>query len=327
VPATGGPRVCPQCGYSHLRPSRAHTSAERFQAWWSRTEWFRCDTCHWRGRLTDEWKPSQAFPDLPALRLDKDLNVDPLQQRDEDALTALVLQQSEQLRGTLKVWLDDSRPAPSGWLRVTTVRNARKLVEAGLVHEISLDYDLGWCADCLAREEHLKSSGRRHCEHTPTGYDLVAWMAETGRWPAAPPHVHSGNVEGGARMLGVIARYWHDGALAASPMPAADGEMAPVESAEIEHTPPVPHPDAASVAMLTKCPKCHGPFLYRTHRQSAFQRLRSMVTRRYPVRCRACGYTAWSADPILVRLSSSATGETGGDERLENSRFDDFDPD
>jgi hypothetical protein len=310
-----------------LRPSRELTSAESFQEWWSQTVWFRCYTCHWRGRLTDEWKPSQAFPDLPALRLDKDLNVDPLQQRDEDALTDLVLQQGEQLRGTLKVWLDDSRPAPSGWLRVTTVRNARRLVEAGLVREISLDYDLGWCAECLAREEHLKNSGRRHCEHTPTGYDLVAWMAETGRWPAAPPTVHSGNIEGGARMLGVIARYWHDGALTPAPMPADGESPEAAETADIEHTPPAPHPDAANVATLTNCPKCHGPFLHRTHRHSTFERLRSMVTRRYPVRCNACGYTTWSADPILVRLSSSMHTKPGGEPPHENSPLDDFDPD
>ena len=322
---TSHPRVCPQCGYSHLRPSRAHTSGERFQGWWSRTDWFRCDTCKWRGRIRDEWKPAQAFPDLPALRLDKDLNVDPLQQRDEDALTTLVLEQGEALRGTLRVWLDDSRPAPPGWLRVTTVRNARRLVEAGLVREISLDYDLGWCADCLAREEHLKSSGRRHCEHTPTGYDLVAWMAETGRWPTAPPTVHSGNIEGGARMLGVIARYWHDGALTpTSPPVSDDGGTQSVERAEISHTPPAPQPDAANVATLTTCPKCHGPFLHRTHRHSSFERLRSLLTRRLPVRCNACGHTFWSADPILVRLSSTGEAKTPP---AKNSPLDDFDPD
>jgi hypothetical protein len=310
-----------------LRPSRAHSAAERFQAWWSNTEWFRCDTCKWRGRLSDVWRPAQAFPDLPALRLDKDLNVDPLQEREEDALTGLVLEQGETLRGTLRVWLDDSRPAPPGWLRVTTVKNARRLIEAGLVREISLDYDLGWCADCLARDEHLKSSGRRHCEHTPTGYDLVAWMAETGRWPAAPPAVHSGNIEGGARMLGVIARYWHDGALAAAPAAAVE-ELAPDAPGHgpIEHTPPVPHQDSANVSPLSTCPKCHGPHLHRTHRHSAFERLRSLVTRRYPVRCNSCGYAAWSADPILVRLSSGRDA-SGGNPPGENPRLDDFDPD
>lgn len=295
---------------------------ERLQGWWSGTEWFRCDTCRWRGRLRDVWKPDEAFPDLPALRLERDLNVDPLQQRDEDALTNLVLEQAETLRGTLRVWLDDSRPAPPGWLRVTTVRNARRLVEAGLVREISLDYDLGWCAECLASGEHLKSSGRRHCEHTPTGYDLVAWMAESGRWPTAPPTVHSGNIDGGARMLGLIARYWHDGALTLNPAPAPDA--APAESAEIAHTPPAPVQDGSNVATLTQCPKCHQPFLYRTHRHSALERLRSLVTQRYPVRCSGCGHTFWSADPILVRLSSG--GGTGRSAH-ENSRLDDFDPD
>ncbi len=321
---TGIPRVCPQCGYSHLRTSRAHSSGERFQAWWSGTEWFRCDTCKWRGRIRDEWKPAHAFPDLPALRLDKDLNVDPLQQRDEDALTGLVLEQAETLRGTLRVWLDDSRPAPPGWLRVTTVRNARRLVEAGLVREISLDYDLGWCAECISREEHLKSSGRRHCEHTPTGYDLVAWMAETGRWPSAPPIVHSGNIEGGARMLGVIARHWHDGALTPNPAAGVDGAAPePGEGGEIAHTPPAPSGDAANVSTLTQCPKCHGPFLHRTHRHSTFERFRSLVTRQLPVRCNACGHTFWSREPILVRLSSRSDGGAAH----ENPRLDEFDPD
>jgi hypothetical protein len=305
-----------------LRPSRAHTASERFQSWWSNTEWFRCDTCKWRGRLPDVWKPDEAFPDLPALRLDRDLNVDVLQERDEDALTSLVLERAESLRSSLRVWLDDSRPAPPGWLRVTTVRNARRLVEAGLVLEISLDYDLGWCEACIGRGEHLKSSGRRHCEHTPTGYDLVAWMAESGRWPSAPPTVHSGNVDGGARMLGLIARYWHDGAL--TPQPAvADASSSPSSGPAIEHTPPAPAPDAGSVATLTKCPRCHGPFLYRTHRHSGFERARSALTRTYPVRCSACGHTFWTRTPILIRMSS---GPDGGQPR-EAAHLDDFDPD
>ena len=210
TPQPQSPRVCPQCGFSHLRISRAHTWWERTQTWWTRTEWFRCETCRWRGRLHDVWKPDEAFPDLPPLRLGRDLDIDPLQQRDENALVDLVLERADSLKGAIDLWLDDSRPAPPAWLRVTTVHNAKRMLEARLVRELSLDYDLGWCADCVARDEHLTNSGRRHCEHTPTGYDLVQWMAETEHWPTAPPTVHSGNVEGGARMLGMIARYWHE---------------------------------------------------------------------------------------------------------------------
>ncbi len=321
VPQT--PRVCPQCGYSHLRKSRAHSTGEQLLAWWTRTRWFRCETCSWRGRLRDEWKPDEAFPDLPPLRLGRDLDIDPLQQRDEDALVDLVLERAESLKGTLNLWLDDSRPAPPEWLRVATVRNAKRLLEAGLVRELSLDYDLGWCAECLEQGEHRKNSGRRHCEHTPTGYDLVQWMAETEHWPVAPPTVHSGNVEGGARMLGVIARYWHEGARPSpSPSPSTAAMPAPAPPPIVD----VPHAGAsgpsASVATLTNCPKCHGPHLYRTHRHSSVQRFRSLVTRRYPVRCGNCGHTFWARDPILVRLSAP----TDGGEPIDNSRFERMDP-
>ena len=312
------PRVCPQCGYSHLRKSRAHTAWERLHLWWTRTQFFRCETCQWRGRLRDEWKPDEAFPDLPPLRLGRDLDIDPLQQRDEDALVDLVLERAESLKGAINLWLDDSRPAPPEWLRVATVKNARRLIEAGLVRELSLDYDLGWCPECLAQGEHLKNSGRRHCEHTPTGYDLVQWMAETEHWPLAPPTVHSGNVEGGARMLGVIARYWHDGARpgpgehAPHDVPPPTGDLIPI----------APAGPAATVSTLTNCPKCGGPHLYRTHRHSGFERLRSIVTRRYPVRCNNCGHTFWARDPILVRLSAQSTAG----EPIDNSRFERMDP-
>lgn len=324
LPAPESPRVCPQCGFSHLRPSRAHTPWERAQRWWTRTEWFRCETCRWRGRLRDVWKPDEAFPDLPPLRLGRDLDIDPLQQRDEDALVDLVLARADSLKGSISLWLDDSRPAPASWLRVTTVRNARRLLEARLVRELSLDYDLGWCAECIAHGEHLKSSGRRHCEHTPTGYDLVEWMAETEHWPLAPPTVHSGNVDGGARMLGVIARYWHEGV-------TADVVASDTHEAMVVPTPVAPTPaavpsraDDTAVSTITNCPRCHGPHLYRTHRQSAIQRFRSLVTRRYPVRCGACGWAYWAKDPILVRLSTTSDAPA---EHIDNSRFEHMDPD
>jgi hypothetical protein len=324
-PGPTSPRVCPQCGFSHLRVSRAHTWWERTQAWWTRTEWFRCETCRWRGRLRDVWQPDEAFPDLPPLRLGRDLDIDPLQQRDEDALVDLVLERAESLKGAIDLWLDDSRPAPPSWLRVTTVRNAQRMLEARLVRELSLDYDLGWCADCIAHGEHMKHSGRRHCEHTPTGYDLVQWMAETEHWPTAPPTVHSGNVEGGARMLGMIARYWHEGAKDGSTREASDSAPLLPLDPPVEVTAPIAlsAPDAA-VATLTMCPRCHGPHLYRTHRHSSVERFRSLVTRRYPVRCSNCGWTFWSKDPILVRLSPTADGPK---DRIDNNRFEKMDPD
>jgi hypothetical protein len=304
-------RVCPNCGFSHLRSSRAHSFLEQFQAWWSRTGWFRCETCKWRGRLRDVWDPNAAFPHLPPLRLGRDLDIEFLQQRDEESLVDLVLSRQADLRGQLRIWLDDSRPAPTGWLRVTTVTSARRLLQAGLVAELSLDYDLGWCADCLGSGEHLKRSGQRHCPHTPTGFDLVEWMAQTQHWSAVPPTVHSGNIEGGARMLGVIARQWRD-PKASGP---SEGPKEPAATTDVS---------SGSVTTLTTCPQCGGARLYRTHRRSNLDRLRSMLTRRYPVRCEACGWTRWSKAPILVRLSPGADAPT---ERIETERFEQIDPD
>jgi predicted RNA-binding Zn-ribbon protein involved in translation (DUF1610 family) len=290
-------RVCPNCGFSHLRSSRAHSPLEQVQAWVSRTKWFRCQTCKWRGRLRDVWDPDTAFPDLPPLRIARELNIEFLQQRDEASLIDLVLTKKDELRDQLRIWLDDSRPAPPGWLRVTTVQSAQKLLEAGLVLEISLDYDLGWCAECLEKGDHLKRSGARHCPHMLTGYDLVAWMADTRHWSKHPPIVHSGNMDGGAKMLGVIARQWRE----PSPGKMPEPPRRPASSQVTGHV-----PEAGTFTALSTCPSCGGARLYRTHRRSAFERMRSMLTRRYPVRCEACGWTRWSKNPILVRVTPGA---------------------
>jgi hypothetical protein len=315
-------RVCPHCGFSHLRSSRAHSPLEQVQAWFTRTTWFRCETCKWRGRLRDVWDPDAAFPNIPPLRVSRELSMELLQQRDEAALIDLVLSAKGTLQGQLKIWLDDSRPAPSGWLRVTTVPSAQRLLEAGLVSEISLDYDLGWCAECLQRGDHLKRTGARHCPHMQTGYDLVAWMAETNHWSRHPPVVHSGNMDGGARMLGVIARQWREPAKS----PDASAGAADADTSAASAPAPVRGhvPEAGTFTTLSTCPRCGGAHLYRTHRRSALERLRSMVTRRYPVRCEACGWTRWSKNPILVRVSPG--GHLSAAERVDFSTLERIDP-
>lgn len=289
------------------------------QAWWTRTRWFRCQTCDWRGRIRDVWSADTAFPDLPPLRLGRELDIEILQPRDETALVDLVLFHQDAIQRTVKVWLDDSQPAPPDWLRVTTVASAQRLLTAQAIHEISLDYDLGWCPDCIHRGEHLKHTGQRHCPHTPTGYDLVAWMAQTGHWPKLPPNVHSGNLDGGARMLGVIARFWPGGVLV-TPRVEPDAVVT-------VHAPPPPGvttTQQAGVATLTVCPECHGPYLQRAHRHSTLDRWRTRLTRRSPVRCAACGWTRWVAAPILVRFSSDT--ETPS-EAIDGRQIERIDPD
>jgi hypothetical protein len=89
----------------------------------------------------------------------------------------------------LKVWLDDVRQAPDGWVHVKTPEEAIELLSSGKVEEISLDHDLG-----LATSE-----GER------TGYDVVLFLEEalaTGAWNHAVPLIliHSANPVGWRRM-------------------------------------------------------------------------------------------------------------------------------
>ena len=83
----------------------------------------------------------------------------------------------------VRLWLDDLRPAPKGWVAVKRVEAAVELLEAGQVEEASLDYDLGL--------------GERY------GYALCRWMAEKGVWPRVLT-VHSSNPPGARLMCRLI---------------------------------------------------------------------------------------------------------------------------
>ncbi|HET7478362.1 MAG TPA: cyclic-phosphate processing receiver domain-containing protein [Rubrobacteraceae bacterium] len=87
----------------------------------------------------------------------------------------------------MRMWLDDLRPPPRGWVWVRTVEEAIPLLAAGDVVEASMDHDLG--------------------EGVEEGYALVLWMAEHDIWPGHALEVHSANPVGAERMCGVIERY------------------------------------------------------------------------------------------------------------------------
>jgi hypothetical protein len=88
----------------------------------------------------------------------------------------------------VRVWLDDRREAPEGWVRVRTPEEAIGLLRGGGAEELSLDHDLG--LDVGARER--------------TGYDVPLWLERevaAGRMrPPAVMTVHSGNVGAVTRM-------------------------------------------------------------------------------------------------------------------------------
>jgi hypothetical protein len=103
---------------------------------------------------------------------------------------------TQQKQMTMRLWLDDERPAPSGWIHAKTAAGAQRLLETGRVVELSLDHDLG-----------PLSAG--------TGYDVVCWLEEQcARQDFIPPEiisVHSANPVGAQRMhqaIESIRRVW-----------------------------------------------------------------------------------------------------------------------
>src|SRR5687768_16473707 len=94
----------------------------------------------------------------------------------------------------MKLWVDDLRCAPPGWIWVINVEDAKAVLETGEVEELSLDHDLG---DTNIPER--------------TGYTLVCWMEEkhvTEGIPFPPIcRVHSDNSVGVEKMRKVLQRY------------------------------------------------------------------------------------------------------------------------
>jgi hypothetical protein len=107
----------------------------------------------------------------------------------------------------ISMWLDDLRPAPDGWVHVTTVHEAIALIKAGKVARASLDHDLGLCSPCNRVNATSARRTPRNCQ-CMTGYKLCLWMAENGKWPDEKPTVHSQNPVGAFAMRQIIDRYF-----------------------------------------------------------------------------------------------------------------------
>lgn len=88
----------------------------------------------------------------------------------------------------MKVFLDDLRAAPAGWVRACWPDEVIRLLETGAVEELSLDHDLG-------------------DDERGTGYDVILWIEEAvalrGFLPARIV-VHSANTAAAARMIAGI---------------------------------------------------------------------------------------------------------------------------
>jgi hypothetical protein len=89
----------------------------------------------------------------------------------------------------VKVYLDDNRPAPVGWVLVRTADEAISLLRQGDVTEMSLDYDLG-------------------DPHFGTGLDVLDWLEQAlseRRVQLPRLMAHSGSMLGRRRLQAAIA--------------------------------------------------------------------------------------------------------------------------
>ena len=90
----------------------------------------------------------------------------------------------------MRLYLDDERTAPEGWVQVRWPDEAIKLLQTGEVTHLSLDHDLG-------------------DDERGTGYDVLLWIEQeaalNGFVPPAIMEVHSANPAGRKRMEAAIA--------------------------------------------------------------------------------------------------------------------------
>jgi hypothetical protein len=92
--------------------------------------------------------------------------------------------------GTMKVFLDDERPTPDGWVGVKTPKDAISLIITGDVDEISLDHDLG------------------DDDGIGTGYDVLLFLEERLHLEKVLPpkvSVHTANSSAREKMLRAVA--------------------------------------------------------------------------------------------------------------------------
>jgi hypothetical protein len=100
----------------------------------------------------------------------------------------------------MKLWVDDEREAPEGWVWAKDPAEAISALATGKVEEMSLDHDLG-------------PDYRGEIGDVMTTRPIVLWLCEMDakypgqqHWPAVV-HVHSQNPVGHEWLQGMIDRY------------------------------------------------------------------------------------------------------------------------
>ena len=107
---------------------------------------------------------------------------------------------------SVRLWHDDVRPAPPGWLWARTNDQAKDALRTGNVVECSLDHDLGLHDVEIPEDtESLLDIITMRGRGGETGYDLVNWMIVEDIFPPIIT-IHSWNPEGAMAMANRLAR-------------------------------------------------------------------------------------------------------------------------
>ena len=137
----------------------------------------------------------------------------------------------------MRVWLDDERPPPEGWVWVKSGQEAIHnlgshrgaqerldfwehygLRDFWTITHMSFDHDLAdvhyayWYighvdGGSIPRDDPRRVKAREYAAREVTGYDVLLWMAEHNVWPTEACFVHTHNSARANAMCGVINRY------------------------------------------------------------------------------------------------------------------------
>lgn len=116
----------------------------------------------------------------------------------------------------MKLWHDDVRPPPPGWVWARTNEKAKEFLSERLVTEISLDHDLGLHVLDVPEsgaddywDKVIEIANSVTAEDAETGLDLVEWMIIKRLVPHKVT-IHSWNPDGAMRMATRLANNGHD---------------------------------------------------------------------------------------------------------------------
>lgn len=116
----------------------------------------------------------------------------------------------------MKVWLDDCREPPKGWVWATDYEACISALRDGCVEALSLDHDLGPQAYEAAGSDYgYAASGEEVYSSVKekTGYDVVLWLIARYEWCGALPdkvYIHSASPPGRERMYTTLKKFIAD---------------------------------------------------------------------------------------------------------------------